>query len=50
MAVLTVSMAVLVVGLGVGGPLGILLNVAAIIGCVVSLVILLGAKEDGPKS
>jgi hypothetical protein len=50
--VLTVSMALLVVGLGLGGPMGILLNVAAIIGCVISIVLLAGAKsaEPGPDA
>jgi len=46
-AVFVVSMALLVTGLGIGGPLGILLNVAAIAGCVTSLVMQLGGKDPG---
>jgi hypothetical protein len=42
--VLAVSMALLTVGLGVGGSMGIALNVVAIVGCVATIVLLARAR------
>jgi hypothetical protein len=46
--VVTLSMALLVVGLGLEGGTGILLNVAAILGCLVALVLFLAAGRGRP--
>jgi len=46
-AVVVVSFALLVTGMGIGGPLGILLNVCAIAGFLASIVIQLAGKGPG---
>jgi len=48
-----VSMAVLVAGMGIEGPLGIVMNVAAILGCVAAIVVGVtggGRAAPGPEA